>query len=118
MARSVTIAAGQNQVQLPDGNTYDAGETAVLSDEQYAQIAATSLDGSPLIDNGPVAATGDEVVDQAASVAAPAALTSAQIGAAPTQANFNALQADVAALRTTLAAALTALKGAGRPMAP
>lgn len=46
-----------------------------------------------------------------ADVAAPAALTSAQIagGESPTEAEFNALQADVAALRATVAAAIVAL---------
>ncbi|HEY1791555.1 MAG TPA: hypothetical protein VGG34_01440 [Opitutaceae bacterium] len=48
------------------------------------------------------------------AVAAPAALTSAQIGAAPTEANFNALQADVAALLATVAALRAALATNGQ----
>ena len=53
--------------------------------------------------------------DQAAVVAAPAALTSAAItgGESPTEAEYNALQADVAALRTKLASVITELKNAG-----
>lgn len=45
-----------------------------------------------------------------AAPADPPALTSTQVGAAPTQAQFNALQADVAALRTTLLAVTDAMQ--------
>lgn len=53
--------------------------------------------------------------DQASAVAAPAALTSAQLtgGESPTEAEHNALQADVDALRTTLDDVITELKASG-----
>ena len=41
------------------------------------------------------------------------ALTSAQVAAAPTQANFNALQTDVAAIHATLAGLLAELRPRG-----
>ncbi len=57
---------------------------------------------------------GDQTT-QAATVAAPAAMTSAAItgGESPTEAEHNALRADVVALRTTVANLLTELKAAG-----
>ncbi|HEY3702740.1 MAG TPA: hypothetical protein VGL32_10830 [Acidimicrobiales bacterium] len=36
--QKVTIAAGKSNVVLPDGNMYQAGDTAVLSEEQAAQL--------------------------------------------------------------------------------
>ena len=139
MAREVEIATGKSNVQLPNGGVYDAGDTIILTDAQYAQISQSLIPGT-IIDNGVVEGLDDGVVTQAGTVAAPAALTSsapaaltaaAAAGAAPTDAEFDALladvtalrttlaavQADVAALRTTLAATLTALKGTGKPMA-
>lgn len=115
MARQVTIAAGQSNVQLPDGTGYNAGDVVILTDAQFEQIA-DHLIPSIVIDNGPTGITGDEVVDQAAVVAAPAALTSVDAAAPPTAAEFNALRADVVAVRDTLAATLVALKGPGKPM--
>lgn len=41
MAVKVVIAAGKFNVVLPDGNRYQAGDTAVLTDDEYAQISAT-----------------------------------------------------------------------------
>jgi carbohydrate-binding DOMON domain-containing protein len=51
---------------------------------------------------------------EGATVAAPGALTSAQIsgGESPTQTEHNNVQTDVAALQTTLAALITSLKNA------
>lgn len=140
MSRSVEIAAGKSNVQLPNGGSYDAGDVVVLTDEEFAQIDADLIPGT-IIDNGGLA--DDDLVNvQAATVAAPAALTSSAPaaltsaaltgGESPTEAEHNALQADVAALhadltaaqadvaalRTTVANLLTALKGAGKPMAP
>jgi hypothetical protein len=40
MAVKVVIATGKFNVALPDGNIYQAGDTAVLTDDQYAQISA------------------------------------------------------------------------------
>lgn len=117
MARSVTIASGKNNVLLPDGGTYNDGDTVVLTDAQFDEIRDALIPGT-IIDNGATGELGDAVVTQAATVAAPAALTAtAAAGAAPTAAEFDALLADVTALRTTVAAILTALKGAGKPMA-
>lgn len=98
MARSVTIAAGLTQVVLPDGGSYDGGETVTLNDEQFAAIPADNFPGT-VIDNGFVAEPGDEVVD---AVAAPALTSTVAAGATPTKAEFDALRADVVALRTAL----------------
>jgi hypothetical protein len=40
MAVKVTIATGKFNVALPDGNIYQAGDVAVLTDDEYAQISA------------------------------------------------------------------------------
>lgn len=121
MAREVEIASGKSNVQLPNGGVYQAGDTVVLTDAQYAQINQALIPGT-VIDNGVVEGVEDEVVTQAANIAAvgaltsaapaaltssaPAALTSAAItgGESPTEAEHNTLRTDVAALRTTLAA--------------
>ncbi len=161
MARSVTIASGKNNVLLPDGGTYNDGDTVTLTDAQFDEIRDALIPGT-IIDNGATGELGDAVVTQAPTVAAPVALTgaapaaqtstapaaltaAAAAGANPTDAEFDALLADVTALRTTLAAGvadvtalrtslaaavvdiaairtkqaaiLTALKGAGKPMA-
>lgn len=117
MARSVTIASGKKNILLPNGGSYDAGQTVVLLDSQFAQIRQSLIPGT-VIDNGIVAGVEDAVITQAAAVAAPAALTSVvAAGANPTKAEYDALRADVTALRTTVANLLTAIKGTGKPMA-
>lgn len=114
MSRSVTIASGQSNVQLPNGGVYQAGQSVLLTDEQFAKISPSLIPGT-VVDNG---YQGDGVTTQAAAVAAPAALTSVvAAGANPTKAEYDALRADVSALRTTVANLLTALKGTGKPMA-
>lgn len=115
MPRIVTIASGKNNVQLPNGGLYQAGQSAVLSDAEFARIP-TSLFPGTVVDGG---FSGDGVTVQAATVAAPAALTSAAAtgGDAPTEAEYNALRTDVSNVRTTLANTLTALKGTQKPMA-
>jgi len=117
MPRLVKIAPGFNGVALPNGGSYNAGAEVTLSDDEFSKIAATAL-GDEVLDLGAVDAD-DFVSVQAAHVAAAVALTSAPItgGESPTEAEYNALQADVAALRTKLNAVLTALTGAGKPMA-
>lgn len=48
MARLVTVNA--DRVSLPDGNIYDEGETATLSDEQYARLPQARFEGdSPIL---------------------------------------------------------------------
>lgn len=117
MSRSVTIATGKTNVQLPNGKSYDAGKTVILTDDEFAQVNSALIPGT-VIDNGPSITTGDQVVAQGADVGAPAALTSTDAAAAtPTQAEFNALRADVVALRTTVAALETALSGTGKALA-
>lgn len=126
MAHSITVRSGF-KVQLPEPYGEQNGPvTLTITDTAYNQIPAGNFHASdaskPLIDNGLVGGAEDEVVDQAAVVAAPAALTTTQTaGASYTateQAMLNALKADVTALRTTVANLLTALKGAGKPMSP
>lgn len=130
MPRSVTIASGKKNVQLPDGGHYDAGTTVTLTDAQWAQISSTAVSGGFLVDNGPTTTPGgDQVAVQGAAVTAPAAVTSVQEATvngsdlATTQAlanslktKYNALQADVAALRTTVASLRTNLTGTGKPL--
>jgi hypothetical protein len=140
MGRSVTIKAGQSNVQLPNGAAYNAGDTVILTDAEWAQISTDPDISTYLQDNGAADTTGDQVNIQAVDVAAPAALTATApaaltsahaAGANPTGAEFNALQDDVVALRgtvaavvtdltavrTTLANTLAAIKGTGKPMA-
>lgn len=52
MGHYVKVATGLNNVQLPDGQSYDAGDVVLLTDEQYEHIPAGNLDGNPLIDLG------------------------------------------------------------------
>lgn len=133
MAHKVTAASGTTNIELPNGRSISAGQSAVLTDEQFSQIPSGLFPGT-LIDNGVIGATGDLVTTQAPVVAAPAALTSSAPAAvtssqnattnAATQSgsyvqadvqtitalanalkvNYNAAQVDIAALRTTLAA--------------
>lgn len=51
MSHLVKIANGLTNVEV--GSQYgDAGDILTITDEEYASIAATSLDGNPLIDLG------------------------------------------------------------------
>lgn len=47
--KTVRIKAGLTQVVLPDGNVYDGGEQAVLTDEQFAQLAPTAIGDEVLL---------------------------------------------------------------------
>ncbi len=42
MAYTVTIAAGKTNVVLPNGNLYQAGDVAILTDEQFGQMLAAT----------------------------------------------------------------------------
>lgn len=107
MARTVQIAAGLKTVQLPNGFAYDGGALVVLTDDQYKQIKASLFPGT-LIDLGPAADVGDEVVDQGSAVAQ--VTTANGIDLATTQALANALKTKVNEL-------LAALSGVGKPLA-
>lgn len=49
--RTVTVNA--NSIALPDGNLYNSGDTATLTDEQYARIAPALFAGDePLLTEG------------------------------------------------------------------
>ncbi len=132
MPRSVSILAGYYNVELPNGNIYQAtnatgsaGPTVILSDEEFAKV------GIPLLglqDNGNVGTS--VVTTQAAAVSAVPTLTSVQNTTTaaidlPTaealanalKANYNALQVDVVALRAWLVAEYAALTVAGGPQA-
>jgi hypothetical protein len=51
MAHKVQIAAGQRNVQLPDGNVYNAGDKVTLTDSQFAGLSS-SLFPATLVDLG------------------------------------------------------------------
>ena len=78
-------------------------QSAINREQRIEKVALFDDNGAPRV-----------LPKEGATVAAPAALTSAQIsgGEDPTQAEHNALQADVAALRATVAALITSLKNA------
>jgi len=61
MSRSVTIAAGKFQVNLPDGRLYNAGQTVILSDDQWNQVNPALIPGT-IIDNGAVGGGGGGTV--------------------------------------------------------
>lgn len=42
MAHRVQIKAGFQQVTLPDGQTYNEGDIAVLSDDEYGRVTAAT----------------------------------------------------------------------------
>ena len=44
MARLVTINEGFTSIALPDGNLYDEGETATITDAQFARISPVMFD--------------------------------------------------------------------------
>jgi hypothetical protein len=121
--RSVTLIAGSENVQLPNGMYYDATNPAggANGPTVYLDAAEGSALGNGftevLVDNGwlPVYAVTTQA--PANALGPVPALTSAQIAAAPTEAEFNALQADVAALRAWLVDEYTALTTAGGPQA-
>jgi hypothetical protein len=131
MPRSVSIAAGNYNVELGNGVAYSAtyatttaGPTVILTDEEFAKTVV----GTAIVDNGNV---GTSVVTvQAANTANPAAATavtttavtsttpygyatSAQATALVT--GVNALLVDVASVRTALDNLLAALQVAGGP---
>lgn len=129
MPHKVTAASGTVNIELPNGSSLSAGQSAVLTDEQFSHLPSSIFPGT-LIDNGLVGAGGDAVTTQAPVVAAPAALTATanatanatDLATAVALANANktqgnAILTDLTALRTTVAAILTALKTAGGPMA-
>jgi hypothetical protein len=57
MPRRVKIAPGFNDITLPDGRQYDAGDEVVLTDAQFARIASTAI-GDEVLDLGEEAAGG------------------------------------------------------------
>lgn len=65
MAVKVVIAAGKFNVSLPDGNIYQPGDTAVLSDDQYSQISAAVK--ATLLTGTPTTATATDVDSEANS---------------------------------------------------
>ena len=71
MARSVTVNA--DNVTLPDGGTYNTGDTVTLTDEQFQEIAATAL-GDEVTDNGEVGG-----VSAVAAIANPATATATDV---------------------------------------
>lgn len=133
MPRSVSIKAGQYNVELPNGQTYNAtnpsgaaGPTIILTDEEWAKIGLPFT--SVLVDNGNVGTS--TVTTQAAHVAAASAATAVAVAttsptnttpygfstsaqAAALVTGVNALITDVAAIRTTLNNELAALQVAG-----
>jgi hypothetical protein len=120
MPHKVTAASGTVNIELPNGSSISAGQSAVLTDEQFSHLPSGLFPGT-LIDNGLVGASGDAVTTQAPVVAAPVALTSAAPAAITSsqnataaatdlttsealanalKANYNQAQADIAAMRT------------------
>jgi hypothetical protein len=69
MARRVKVRSGQSRIQLPNGFAYDAGQTAVLTDEQYRQIKG-SLFGSVLDDLGANVGAGQDILEFPVNLAA------------------------------------------------
>ena len=132
----------KDHVVVPGHGLVDVAQTTVQIDEaSFDTIPAGAFSGgSPTLqDMGPIADPADEVSNQAAFVAQPAAVTSAQVATAnantqtasyvqadvqsiATLANAlkvqgNAAQADIVALQGKVAALMTALKVANGPMA-
>lgn len=66
MTYTVTIASGKKDVVLPDGNRYQAGDTATLSDAQYAML-------SPGAKSTLISATSDAGLTAATLLAMPSA---------------------------------------------
>lgn len=107
--RRVTAVA--DNVVLPNGARLDSGDTADLTEEEFAKIPSGLFPGTLTVAGIDTAgATDAEVATAVEAVAAPAALTAtAAAGATPTKAEFDALLADVTALRNTVVALRTAL---------
>jgi hypothetical protein len=130
MSRNVQAVAGVTNVQLPGGAVVNGsgtlkadgvtvrgtGDIVTLTDAQFQSIPSQYFTVY-ITDAGPATGDPDQVQIQGVDVPNLSALTSAQVGAAPTQANFNALQVDVAADHAALQALLTSLRGVGKPMA-
>jgi hypothetical protein len=57
MSRLVIIAPGYNQISLPNGRVYNAGNQVILSDEDFSDIRASAI-GTVVIDGGFVAPGG------------------------------------------------------------
>jgi len=49
MARKVQIAAGKSNIQLPNGNSYNAGQTVVLSEADYKKIPSSLFPGTIIL---------------------------------------------------------------------
>lgn len=125
---AVSIPSG-TKVYIDTGAGFETATTSAVSGSGPYTLTVPALKNAhasgvkvafgtgDLVLLGQVANTGDSVYVQAAHVTAAAALTSAQVSAAPTQANFNALQNDVAALQTKLNALISALSVTNGPMA-
>lgn len=135
MPRSVSIAAGNYNVELGNGFSYNAtyatttaGPTVILTDEEFAKTVV----GTALVDNGNVGTS--LVTTQAANTADPASATAVAVTttaststtpwgyATSAQANevvagVNALIVDVASVRTALDNLLAALQVPGGPQA-
>lgn len=120
-----SVTTNQPLTELPKGGgsatqrVEAANTTVVLTDEEFARLPSNIFSSGKLTDAGANADPYDAVSLQAATVAAPAALTAPATFNATTYTatEVNALRNDVAALRTTVANLITALRGAGRPMA-
>ena len=69
--RSVTVNV--DNTTLPDGGTYNSGDTVTLTDEQFDQIAQTAL-GDEVTDNGAVGG-----VSAVAAIADPATATATDV---------------------------------------
>lgn len=93
--------APERGVLMPDGNTYGVGDEVILTDDEWNQLSSNIITSGFVTDGGNVATDGDEVVTQAATVAAIGTPGSASAGDVATKVNE----------------VLTALKGAGKPMA-
>lgn len=106
MPRSVTIAAGKTNIHLPDGRTYDAGKTVILTNEQFNAIRSSLVPGT-IIDNGPLSDVGGTVVAQAANVTAITTADATDLASAIALVNANKAKTN---------ALLAAFTGAGKPM--
>lgn len=117
MARSVTIKSGFKQILLPNGNLYEAGDTVILSDQEWRSLSPGAK-STILTDNGSVADDTDGVTVQGDAVSAPAAVTAADAaGETPTDDEFNAAVADIVALHATVDDLVTNLTGEGKALA-
>jgi hypothetical protein len=122
----------ESNVVVPGyGPVPNANTTVNITSDAFNSIPASMFSGNHLQDMGAVPDGTDAVVTQAPFVTNPAAVTSVQeatanatdLATAQALANslkikYNAAQVDIAALRGTVNTLLTALKGAGLPMAP